>query len=706
MALIGKIREKSGIAVTLIAIGLLIFIVGGDILSTNSFILGTNQETIGVINGVKISFKEYNAKVEQLKTNFTLNNGKTPTDQELNSIKEQAWNDLIFEYSYKKNCEKAGILVSEEEITDIVQGTNIHPSIRQVFVNPETKEFEKERLLSYLQNFSRLKPEQQYLWLEFEKQLVSERLKNKFENLLKATVYTTKEEAKRNYISQNTKLNGKCLYIPYYTVPDTLIKFKESELVDYLNQNKEKYRTEEYVAVEYVSFPITPSKEDSLKQVEELKSIALQFEKTSDDTIFVNSNSDSDNNIILANIGNLPKILTDNVKEFEVGKVYGPFLDYKSYKIFKVGEVRKDSVYSIRASHILFKTNTNDAAQKQETLKKCKEVLNRIKKGESFEELAAQYGSDGTASKGGDLGWFSEGQMVKKFNDACFNKGTVGLLPEPVETEFGYHIIKITAPKTNAKYVVYVVEKIITPSEVTRDEVYNKASQFHSLATSKMGFDDAVKTFENGKYNKYTSEFLTKNSLYLNNLTGVGEIIRWAFKDASVGDISPVFNPEGHYIVCKLTKKRQKGTGKLEDYRNEILTKVRNEKKAKIIIAKLDTIRVKTIDELAQKYGNDAQIADATNAVPSYNSLCNFGYDPYAAGVAFATPKGSRSKIIIGETGIGIIEVNDVFYPEDIAEYTGTKKLLETNLKNSINFLLNEFIKDYSNIVDDRYLFY
>ncbi|MFQ3574980.1 MAG: SurA N-terminal domain-containing protein [Cytophagales bacterium] len=705
MALIGKIREKSGFAVSLIAFGLLIFIVGGDMLSTNSFLLGRNQETVGKIAGVEINLREYNAKVEEYKTNFALNNKKNPNDQELNSIKEQAWNDLIFQYSYKKVCEKAGIIVSDEELTDLVQGTNIHPSIIQAFTNPQTNEFDKNSLIGYLQNFSKLQPEQQYMWLAFERQLGPERLRNKFESLLKASVYVTKEEAKRDYIAQNTKLNGKCLFIPYNTIADSTIQFTERELENFLNQNKEKYRSEEYVALEYVAFPIKASKEDSTRHFEELKNIAKQFQESKDDTIFVNSNSDAEENSILANLGNLPQALKDNVKNFEIGQVYGPFLEGASYKLFKVAEERKDTVFSIRASHILFKTNSSSDADKQEALKNCREVLNRIKKGESFEKLASEFGTDGTSSRGGDLGWFTEGQMVKKFNDACFNRGTVGLLPEPVETEFGYHIIKITEPKTNKKLAVFSIERQITPSETTRDLAYNEASLFHSKATGKDGFEEAIKTSSNGTLSKLRSDYITKTSIYLNNLTGISEVIRWSFKDAKLDEVSPIFNPEDHYIVCKLVKKREKGTGKLEDYRTEILNKVRNEKKATVIAEKLKGLLSKPFDEISTAYGDGVQLADANNAVPTYNSLCNFGFDAYAAGRSFGVQKGKRSGIIKGENGVGIIEVTDISKVEEIADYTGVKKVSESSAKNSISYSLNELFKDKANILDNRFLF-
>ncbi|XQY92665.1 peptidylprolyl isomerase [Metabacillus sp. HB246100] len=87
----------------------------------------------------------------------------------------------------------------------------------------------------------------------------------------------------------------------------------------------------------------------------------------------------------------------------------------------------------VKASHIL--------VADEET---AKEVKKKLDDGGNFEELAKEYSTDpGSAQNGGDLGWFGEGAMVKEFQDAAF-KLKEGEVSEPVKSEFGYHIIKVT----------------------------------------------------------------------------------------------------------------------------------------------------------------------------------------------------------------------------------------------------------------------
>ena len=86
----------------------------------------------------------------------------------------------------------------------------------------------------------------------------------------------------------------------------------------------------------------------------------------------------------------------------------------------------------IRCSHILV-----------EKLSQAQQVTELLKKGESFESLAEKYSIDGSRKRGGDLGYFGRGVMVKEFEKAAFSleKGQVS---EIVKTQFGYHIIKRT----------------------------------------------------------------------------------------------------------------------------------------------------------------------------------------------------------------------------------------------------------------------
>jgi peptidyl-prolyl cis-trans isomerase C len=101
----------------------------------------------------------------------------------------------------------------------------------------------------------------------------------------------------------------------------------------------------------------------------------------------------------------------------------------------------------IRASHILIRVDRQaDQSQKDESRKKMEAIQQRLKKGEDFAELAKQYSEDPSSAKGGDLGYFGRGRMVRPFEDAAFALKP-GEVSDIVETQFGYHLIKVTERK-------------------------------------------------------------------------------------------------------------------------------------------------------------------------------------------------------------------------------------------------------------------
>jgi peptidyl-prolyl cis-trans isomerase C len=94
----------------------------------------------------------------------------------------------------------------------------------------------------------------------------------------------------------------------------------------------------------------------------------------------------------------------------------------------------------IKASHIFF--DANNERLKEEKLPEAEAILERLRNGEDFEKLAKEYSKDSSATKGGDLGWFTRGRMVKPFEDVAFSLD-VGEISDVVQTEFGLHIIKL-----------------------------------------------------------------------------------------------------------------------------------------------------------------------------------------------------------------------------------------------------------------------
>ena len=262
MALINKIREKSGVAVTVIAISLILFMVGGDLLGPNS-LLGDNKQVVGEIAGKEINIKDFQSRVDGFRQNYEAQSGRSLNEGELAGLRDQAWNQFVVDIAYKKQYDKLGLTVTDDELYDMVQGNHISPSILQAFSDPTTGRFDKNAVINYLKNLKTLPLEQQKSWENFENSLREERTRTKYENMLRLSTYTPKAQAEKEYVAQNTKANLRYLYVPYFSVVDTTIKVTDAQLQDYLSAHKKEYKGTDTRSIEYVTFPVQPAKDDS-----------------------------------------------------------------------------------------------------------------------------------------------------------------------------------------------------------------------------------------------------------------------------------------------------------------------------------------------------------------------------------------------------------------------------------------------------------
>jgi len=702
MALISKIREKTGLAVGIIAFGLILFLVGGDILGPNSVILGKNKAEVGEIAGQKISHQEYIQQIEELKYNYSLNFGRNPSENEMIAIRQQAWDYLIVKKAFQKEYDELGLSVTEEELVDMVQGKNIHPDLVQAFTNPETGQFDREQIVIYLQQINQMPPQQQAGWYLFESNLEPSRLRLKYDNLLINTDYVTEVEAEQQYLQENGVAEIKYLYIPYYSLSDTTVTITDSDLEKYLSEHQKSYQNEDTRSIIYVSFPIVPSSDDSLFFMDEMDKLAKEFAIIDDDSIYARINTDGDSPFGTYTIGQLPARVRNELDDLTTGYVIGPYLQTGNYLVNKVTEVLEDTLFYARASHILIKPESESTADKNNARQEAQRLLNQIRNGANFALIARDNSDDPSSSAGGDLGWFDQNRMVKPFADAVFSRTSEGLIPRVIETEFGYHVINVTAKKTNKLFKVATIEREISASDITRDEAFRKADYFASLTANREEFD---RNAANDSLTINDAEDLKKDDRRIGGLGDAREIVRWAFLDASLDQASTVFELDDQYIIAVLTDKTEEGPADIEDVRVQLTPKVKNELKAEQIVQKLNELDG-TLDEIAEKYGSDARVYESFDIKLSSNSIPNIGFAPIAVGTIFSLNEGETSEPIIENDGVVIIQLNSLIESPEIADYTSYKNQLLQRRSSRTSFLTSETLKEYSDIVDERYQFF
>lgn len=700
MATLQKIRDHAGTLVTIIvALALLAFIVGDLFKADGTF--GSSRNKVGTIAGTDIPIQYYQAKVDENTEIYKQNTQQNSLESAVyDQIQDQTWEQLIRQYVIEEEYAKAGINVTADELFDMVQGNFVDPQVMQIpiFRNTETGEFDRNLVIQFLKNKD-LDPSGQASssWAAFEKNLVENKKDQKFLSLVGMGMYTTGLQAEKESNDKNTKYDFDYIQLRYGSVADSLVKVNESDLKNYYSNHKKDFEQEESRDIYYVTFPIVASDDDhknTIKSVEDLKS---EFESKDEDAIeqFVNLESE-----IAFNGKYLAKEdLSESAAElFDAanGTVVGPYEEGNYVKIArKIGSANVAD--SVEARHILIRPSAD--LSDEDAKAKADSILNAIKKGASFAEMAEKFSADGSAQDGGNLGWFTEGQMVKEFNDACFfgKKGDKMV----VKTQFGYHVIEIQdQTKPSQKVKVAVIAREISASNKTVDAIYGNASRFgssnHSLSAFRSNAEKEGLTLRTAN--------IKRDDRRLANFESPRQIIRWAYK-ADKGDMSEIFELDGQFVIVMVAETHKKGVASFEEVKNDIARRVLVEKKAEYLVSKFNeaSTGASTLQAVADKLGE--QVKEAKSVTYSSYSVPTVGVEPHLQAAMVTLDEQKISNPIKGNNAVYLIQIKSVAKAEDV-DLNRERELLQRTNMSKAGYQVLSAIEAAADIEDNRSNFY
>lgn len=706
MAILTKIRNRSGLAIGAVGLALGLFVVSDALNSSKGWFGGNSQSNnVGEINGESIGIKQFDDKL-----NYNMENFKKRTQQEnldeatRGQVRDQTWNQMLNDFMLMKEYNELGVTISEKELADMVYGENIHPQIKQSFTDPNTGMFDVnlvKRNLKQITEGSDDKMKAQ--WKEFEDYLVTETLQRKYSTLLKKGLYATSLEAKNMYIGRTQSSEVNFVALAYNTVADSSIVAEDGELKSYFKKNIEKYKERENSRkLEFVVWDFAPTSEDSAVVQKWAFDQVAQFKAAENDTAYVDINSDTKFDATAKRKSDFPESVQARIFRDSVGTVIGPVFENGKYTIYKISGTKQDSVYSMRASHILIRAEGATITDTLNAQQKANDILGRLRRGEDFATLATEFGTDGTKDRGGDLGWFPEGQMVKEFNDAVKNgkKGDQFVL----KTQFGFHVIKITEDKTKKLVCAGVLERAVEASEKTTTSAYNDASQF---AASSRTVEDFNKNIEEKKMVKRVAEFVRETDNFLPGYNDAREAVRWSF-NAKVGDVSEVMTVGGDkYVIASLSLIREKGKANFESSKDRVTNDYRKDKKAEQLSEKLKVAMegATTLDALSRKI-NQAVTPIAAQTFEN-GSIPYVGFDNSFAGtIAGTSALNKLTGPVKGDAAVYAYQVNKITPPAPLTDFTQQKAELSGSLQQRVEYSYFEILKELKNVKDNRYQFY
>lgn len=695
----------------IIIIGLALFAFVLDPSTIGDFFNSSKVNTVGEVNGEEISRKEFTEAIEAYKSST----GNRVSEMQ---AARTVWDNLVREKLYKGELKEVGITIGDEDLLKEMannQSVNSNPQ----FLNAAGL-FDMNKLKTFLKDTKENNPQLWAAWSNFMGQISDNLERTTYNNLVSGGIGASLKEGETQYLNENTKTTAQFVYVPYASIPDSLITIKKSDVQAYISKHASEFEVEESRDIRYVKFLIkaTPEDEEAIKnEISLLLNDREEYSKVTKSNITIpglknatdiksfleenKSDIELDETIKFKN--DVPAVISEAIFAGNKGDVFGPYKDRGFYKISKVTEVT-ELPDSVRASHILIPFTGAlrvgaDVTRTEEEAKKFADSLLAVVKRRSskFAEFAKEFSSDkGSGAKGGDLDWFNYRRMTPDFRDYVFNgkKGDIDV----VKTPFGFHIIRIDNQKNKQKVVkLGTFGRKIEASEATEASIYQNAETFAFELTKGGKFEDVVKE------SKLSSQPAIGLKVLDENVAGIGNerpIVSWAFnRETEVGN-SKRFDIDGGHVVAVLTNKTDKGLMPV----NKAVSRVRpilvNEKKAALINEKMNG---ETLNRIAK--ANKTSIRTASSVTLKSPTISGVGFEPKVVGaMSFAKEEKVYTKID-GEKGVFAFKVTNRELPTALPNYDSYRQRL-TDQRRRESFKMFEAIKKASNVEDNRAFYY
>lgn len=708
MALIGKIRNNMWLVFIIIALATASFILMDAMGPGGGGFGGANANTpVGEIAGKKIKQMDFERTYSTL-----FSNAPNP-----NASREALWNYLVEDGIVQKEAENLGMKIGDEEMEELQFGANMSPVIRSNFTNPATGQLDVaqlQQIKNQLESGGQINPQLASFWSEQTNQVKKDQLQNKISSLAMKAVYTPNWMAESGFREENAQVDIAVVKIPFDNIPAGEISVSDNDIKSFITKNRKDYeREEETREAVYMTYDVTPSKDDSTQLLQQINEVIQDFRTTTNDSTFTLANNGF-YNPLFAKAEQIDEFYRDKLPTYEVGGVYGPYVLGTSYQAIKLID-KKVLPDSVKARHILKRVVAGDATQLAEAnriIDSLQTVLNRNKS--KFADLAQQFSDDATNSaEGGDLGYFAQGRMVKPFNDVAFITGKEGNIYK-VLTQFGVHLIYIEDQKyvdRAPSYKLAYANVPIIPGKETQsagyDVMLDLISNYPYLSELQAAAANEPRVTVN------ITEELSINDYNIPELgdgTTSREIVKWLFnRNTSVNDVSqtvyeysdPVNYFTDKYVIVGLQKINEPGLPAVDEIRDQVEFTVLNKLKGEKAV---NEISGNDLNAIANQY--NVTVDTFTNLNLLNNFVAGLGNEPKVLGAAFGLEPGNVSSPILGNSGVFVVKTLDKREAGTITDVGTVKRAMAATKKSSLRFSILEALKEHHKIKDNRAIFY
>ena len=665
MTTLQRIRNHGIILLIVVGVAMLAFILG-DFLNSGSSFFNRSRENVGVIAGHKVHYTEYEAAKDQLTEVYKIESGSNDINEELGmQIRSQVWQMMLMDYTLREQAQAIGMDVTAEELSNLCIGENPHQLItqRRAFYD-ETGKFNRFALINFLNSLAQ-EPETQEqaanmqqaknYWMYWENAVRLTHMQDKYVNLLSQLLTANPLDAKYAFDARQTTVNVEFVQQPFFAVADSLVKVTDADIKKLYNAQKEQYKRTPNRSLVYVGFPIEPSEADFAEVEKLMKTLENDFQTKEDVATIVNSNSD---------------ILYD-------GRDYSETTIPAEYKEFAFGKGVKKGQYT----ELTFANDTYSMARIMECgySKPDSVKLVLVANGEGTEDV--------------ELGWFQASELQKTIADPAFagKKGSTFT----VSSGMGEQTFKI-ADKSNPtpKVKLAILSRKVTPSSKTYGILYNEAKQF---IVNNNSIDSLRQSAQELGLSVTPAFALDANADKVNDLKNSRPIVRWAY-EATVGDLSDVFECGNQFVVAALTEINDGEYRTLNEVRAELQMQALADKKADYIINQLNGVT--TLEAAAELF--DAEIQSAEGISLASYRLGAAGVEPAVIGAALALESNTTSAPVKGNMGVYMVRIGEKTVAE--GELNAEQEIQQLNMRTSYSapYQAIALIEENAEVEDNR----
>ena len=711
MAALGKIRKRGVTLVIIIGLGLFAFIAEEAFRSCEAT-KNQQRQQVGEVLGNKINVQEFQSLVDEYQEVIKMTQGRDNlSEEELNQVKDQVWNQFINDQLISNEAKKLGLTVTDEELQNILkEGTN--PLLRQSpFVNQQTGRFDVTMLTKFLADYKKNASNPQLAesyeriykyWQFIEKQLRTQTLAQKFQGLVAGSLLSNPVSAKMAFDAQNQESDILLASIPYSSINDNDVNVSDADIKAKFDSEKEMFKqTMETRDFKYVDFQVVASAADREALMKTMNEASEKLQSGANPAEVVRKAQSQFPYLGMAATKNaFPRDIIARLDSMSVGQTSRPFETTSDNTLNVVKLIAKTQAPdSIEYRQIQVTGATLEAIRKT-----ADSITTALKAGANFEELAKKYGQEGKSQWLTSAMYENSTNMDEESKNYLASINTLGV-NEVKNLEFsqGNIVMQVLSRKAIVdKYDVAVIKHTIDFSKGTYSDAYNKFSQYVSENKTLADLEKNAA--------KFGFKVLERKDMFNSEHNVVGlrstrEAMKWLF-DAKEGQVSPLYEcgNNDHLLVLALTKIHPVGYRDFESAKDMLKTEVLNDKKFELIKSKY--ANVKSLAD-AQKAGAKVDtVKQVTFGAPVFVQATGAS-EPALSGAVAGVKQGEFSPALVkGNAGAYLFQVNRK------AAREGEKfdaKVVEMRLQQQATQAASRFVSELyqkANVVDNRYLFF